>query len=439
MFPTSKERVTSQALGVGAFLLTLGVVAISGLGPRMPATEKLLPHGFCYLWDPALLRLHVAADALIGAAYIAIPITLVSFIRRRTDLPFNWMFLLFGLFIVACGATHLMEIWTLWSPNYWLSGGVKAITAAASVPTAILLYMLVPQALALPSTRQLREAKEAAEREAVERQRAELALREAHALLEQRVQDRTAELQRANQQLERQRRELERADRQKTDFLAILSHELRNPVHAIHVGAEYLKLKEEPDTQEAAQTIGRQVDQLSQLLDDLLSVARNEYQPDKLQRQSLDVREIVAKSAETMAGVVAGRDQRMDVDVPSAPVAVEADARRLSQALVNLLHNASKYSDPGSAIGLTLKSEAGHAVLRVRDDGIGFDEDEATRVFELFVRGERAKRRVATGLGIGLHVARQIVEAHGGTISAASDGPGRGTTFEIRLPLAESR
>ena len=439
MFPTSKERVTSQALGVGAFLLTLGIVAISGLGPRMAASEKLLPHGFCYLWDPALVRLHVAADALIGAAYVAIPITLVSFIRRRTDLPFNWMFLLFGLFIVACGATHLMEIWTLWSPNYWLSGGVKAVTAAASVPTAILLYMLVPQALALPSTRQLREAKEALEREAAERQRADLALREAHALLEQRVQDRTAELQRANQQLERQRWELERADRQKTDFLAILSHELRNPVHAIHMGAEYLKLKEEPDTQETAQTILRQVDQLSQLLDDLLSVARNEYQPDKLQRQSLDVREIVAKSAETMSGVVAGRDQRMDVAVPSAPVAVEADARRLSQALVNLLSNASKYSEPRSAIGLTLESEAGHAVLRVRDDGIGFDKDEATRVFELFVRGERARRRVATGLGIGLHVAKQIVEAHGGTISAASDGPGRGTTFEIRLPLAESR
>jgi signal transduction histidine kinase len=88
---------------------------------------------------------------------------------------------------------------------------------------------------------------------------------------------------------------------------------------------------------------------------------------------------------------------------------------------------------------LSLRREAGQAVLRVRDDGIGFDKDEATRVFELFVRGERAKRRVATGLGIGLHVAKQIVEAHGGTISAMSDGPGRGTTFEIRLPLAESR
>src|SRR5579871_1315452 len=106
-----------------------------------------MPHGHCYLWNPRLIWLHVVSDALIALSYISIPFTLFHFVRRRTDMPFHWMFLCFGAFIVACGATHAMEIWTLWTPAYWIAGAVKAITAAASVPTAVLLVRLVPRAL----------------------------------------------------------------------------------------------------------------------------------------------------------------------------------------------------------------------------------------------------------------------------------------------------
>src|SRR6478735_2279132 len=118
------------------------------------AADRYLPHGVCYAWQPGLIQLHLASDVLIGLAYLAIPVALVSFIRARADIPFNWMFLLFGLFIVACGATHWMEVWTLWNPTYWVSGAVKAVTAAASVPTAVLLFMLIPKAVALPSIAQ---------------------------------------------------------------------------------------------------------------------------------------------------------------------------------------------------------------------------------------------------------------------------------------------
>ena len=110
-----------------------------------------MPHGHCYLWNPGILWLHILSDALIAAAYFSIPCTLVYFIRKRKDLPFNWIFLCFAIFIIACGTTHLMEIWVIWHPTYWLSGAVKALTALASVPTAILLVKLVPQALALPT------------------------------------------------------------------------------------------------------------------------------------------------------------------------------------------------------------------------------------------------------------------------------------------------
>src|SRR5256884_8490362 len=106
-----------------------------------------MPLRCCCLWDPCLMRLHLISDFLIVAAYFVIPFTLVNFVRIRRDLPFNWMFVCFGIFIVACGMTHVMEIITLWKPYYWVSGIVKAITALASVPTAILLIRLIPQAV----------------------------------------------------------------------------------------------------------------------------------------------------------------------------------------------------------------------------------------------------------------------------------------------------
>jgi PAS domain S-box-containing protein len=131
------------------------------------SSASFMPHGHCYLWNPGILWLHILSDALITLAYFSIPFTLVYFIRKRKDLPFDWMFLCFAIFIVACGTTHLMEIWVIWHPTYWLSGSIKALTALASVPTAILLVKLVPQALTLPSPTALRKARDAAEQSAM--------------------------------------------------------------------------------------------------------------------------------------------------------------------------------------------------------------------------------------------------------------------------------
>jgi PAS domain S-box-containing protein len=121
------------------------------------SSGDFMPHGFCYLWNPGLIWLHLISDSLIAVSYLSIPITLIYFIRKRRDLPFHWMFVCFGIFIVACGATHMMEIWNLWHADYWLAGAVKAVTALASLPTAILLVQLVPQALALPSPQSLEQ------------------------------------------------------------------------------------------------------------------------------------------------------------------------------------------------------------------------------------------------------------------------------------------
>src|ERR1700728_368034 len=165
-----------------------------GLLKAFLSSNDYMAHGYCYLWNAKLVWLHVISDSLIALAYLSIPVTLVYFIRKRRDVPFNWVFVCFGAFILACGGTHLMEVWTLWHASYWLSGALKAVTAVASVGTAILLVRLIPQALALPSPEALR-------REIVERQRAQEALQNAKQDLELRVRQRTAELTDANQVL----------------------------------------------------------------------------------------------------------------------------------------------------------------------------------------------------------------------------------------------
>jgi hypothetical protein len=135
------------------------------------STASFMPHGMCYLWQPGVLGLHVVADSLITLAYFSIPFTLLYFVRKRGDLQFSWIFVCFAVFIIACGTTHLMEILTIWHPVYWISGGIKALTALASVPTAILLVKLVPVALRVPSPAALQKANLQLEREATERKR----------------------------------------------------------------------------------------------------------------------------------------------------------------------------------------------------------------------------------------------------------------------------
>ena len=140
--------------------------------------SDFMPHGYCLFWTTPLVWLHVVSDVVIALAYYSIPIALIYFVRKREDLAFNWMFLMFGAFIFACGTTHLMEVWTLWIPSYWLEGAIKLGTAALSVATAVLLWPLLPQVLALPSPARLETANRELQKEIIEHRRAEEALQE---------------------------------------------------------------------------------------------------------------------------------------------------------------------------------------------------------------------------------------------------------------------
>ncbi len=205
------------------------------------STDAFMPHGMCYLWQPAVLTLHVASDSLIALAYFTIPFTLLYFVRRRTDLQFSWMFVCFAIFIVACGTTHLMEVWTVWHPTYWLTGAIKAITALASVPTAALLIKLVPVALRVPSPAALSRANSELEREVAERRRAQDQLHRVNEQLERRVAERTAQLEASNQQLLReQQAQAQLAAIVQSSDDAIISETLDGHISSWNGGAQKL-------------------------------------------------------------------------------------------------------------------------------------------------------------------------------------------------------
>uniref|UniRef100_UPI00286C2FB0 PAS domain-containing protein n=1 Tax=Chamaesiphon sp. VAR_48_metabat_135_sub TaxID=2964699 RepID=UPI00286C2FB0 len=157
-------------------------------------SDLFIPHGHCYLWKTELVGLHLISDLTIAIAYFSIPLTLFYFVKKREDLPFNWIFSLFGAFIILCGTTHLLEVWTLWHPIYWLSGAVKALTAAVSAYTAVVLVKLIPQALLLPSPAQLASANQALQQQIRDRELAEAQIQQLNEELEARVATRTSEL-----------------------------------------------------------------------------------------------------------------------------------------------------------------------------------------------------------------------------------------------------
>ncbi|MDQ6683574.1 MAG: PAS domain-containing protein [Pseudomonadota bacterium] len=190
----TRESLFSQSRLALLGVATFGLLIAASIGAQRNFGNGFLPHGYCFTWIPALLWLHVVSDTLIALAYLSIPITLVYFVKRRRDLPFGWVFVLFGIFIVACGMTHAMDVWTIWNADYWLAGGVKAITAAASVPTALALVWLMPKALAIPSTQQLRDANDALLREIETRKAVEARLEQSRAQLNDLVSERTLAL-----------------------------------------------------------------------------------------------------------------------------------------------------------------------------------------------------------------------------------------------------
>jgi PAS domain S-box-containing protein len=692
-------------------LLTFGAMAAAGIWvaatAQMNTADRFLPHSFCFTGNAQLIRLHVVSDVLIGLAYFSIPIALVYFIRRRRDLPFSWIFLLFGAFIVACGATHWMDVWTLWNPDYWTAGALKAVTAAASVPTAIALVALIPQALLIPSVQQLREVNAALEEQIARRSTVERELLETQRSLERRVEERTAALHDANLALERERERLrvtlasigdaviatdtagrvqfingvaqeltgwtaeeavdrpidevfpivaesdhapqpqpteraiaedrivelsssvalvarsgrrlpiddsaapirdargrvlgavlvfrdierqrrearqkeslladlqaanslldnlfnrapvglglwdeqrrfvrlndalaeinglpreahigrtvaellpgvdsavdrtfqqvldsgepildqivsgttpaqgsrlrhwrvsyypvsvggrtvgvgavcdeitneleaqtervrlleaeraareaaEQANRAKDEFLASVSHELRNPLNALVGWVNVLQLPDLEPTQmrSAIDRIGRSAKALTRLIEDLLDVARASTGKLHVETQRVALDSLLSAAIDMVRPAASAKGVALSFAVEGGGH-VMADPERLGQIFWNLLNNAVKFTPAGGRVELTARPSGDDVEIRVTDTGQGIEPELLPHVFERFRQGERGKS--AGGLGLGLAIAKSLVELHGGRLRAESEGLGRGATFVVTLPQA---
>ncbi|CAK0777356.1 polar amino acid transport system substrate-binding protein [Gammaproteobacteria bacterium] len=239
---------------------------------------------------------------------------------------------------------------------------------------------------------------------------------------------------------ERKRAEeaLREADQRKDQFLAILGHELRNPLAPIRNAAELLHQGTSLTSDQvrwAADLLGRQVSHITRLVDDLLDVSRITRGKVQLQRIPVDLTEIASRALEQTRPLLEEAHHRLQTSFPAQPLTVEADPVRLAQVIGNLLTNTAKYTDPGGTVWLTVAEEAGQAVVQVRDNGIGIPPDLLPRVFDMFIQAEQGLDRARGGLGLGLTLARSLVEMHGGHIEAQSSGRGQGSTFTVRLPL----
>ncbi len=246
------------------------------------------------------------------------------------------------------------------------------------------------------------------------------------------------ERERLQRELQMRVGELHEADRRKDEFLAMLAHELRNPLAPIQNALAILALPaaSEATIAQAKEVLHRQVQHLTRLVDDLLDIARISRGKIELRKERVALEMVVGRAVEAARPLIDARQHALMVNLPPEPMSIDVDPTRIAQVISNLLNNAAKYSDPRGQIDLTARREGGHLTIKVSDQGIGVSPELLPSIFDLFVQASRGHDRTHGGMGIGLTLVRRLIELHGGTVEAASEGPGRGSEFTIRLPLA---
>ncbi len=376
----------------------------------------LLPHGHCYLWIPSLLWTQVASDALIAISYFSIPIALWYFVTKRPDFPFKWLLVMFGVFVMACGTTHIFSIVNIWSPHYWEEAAVKVFTAAVSLLTAIMAWPLVPKALAIPSPDQLRLANIELQNEVLRRRDVEKNLQ----IINQSLEKRTIELEAANKELE--------------SFSYSVSHDLRAPVRHIQ-GYSKLLLDESKhlseDEMRYLDGIIETTTKMGRLVDDLLAFSRTGRM--NMRRETVDLTAVVEAARLDCMQATDGRPIEWEIGKLAS---VQGDPTLLEVVFTNLLSNAVKFTRGRKPSVIQIDCQllqVDEVVISVKDNGVGFDPRFQNKLFGVFQRlhGEDEFE----GTGIGLVTVQRIVERHGGRIWAESK-LGEGASFFFTLKIA---
>jgi signal transduction histidine kinase len=376
---------------------------------------EFMPHGHCYFWKPEILWLHTVSDTFIALAYYSIPAALWYFVRKRRDLKFAGIFVLFGIFIFACGTTHVMGVWTTWNATYRLEGVVKLLTAAVSVGTAVVLWPLMPKALSLPSPAQLEER--------VRQRTAEL--EKANARLEGEVAEREA----AERRLQQTASELAASNAELESFAYVASHDLMAPLHAMENLAKWLE--EDLDgvldagTREKMELLLGRIDRMEALLTSLLDYSRAGHL--KAEPEPVDFGDLLRETLELVAPP-AGFTVETSGELPR----LETFKVPLQQVLRNLLTNAVKHHHRGAGRLTVGVRDLGESYeFSVADDGPGIAPEFHESVFEIF-RTLRPRDEFESS-GMGLAIVRKTVESCGGSVSLESEA-GRGATFRFTWP-----
>lgn len=390
---------------IGIVLVLLLIRFMPSMLEAMLTTRGYAPHGFCILWDRQLLWLHVITDVLIGLAYVIIAFTLTYLVHRaRRDIPFHWIPLAFGLFIVTCGGTHFMSAWTFWTPVYWLEGNVKLITAAASVATAVAFPPLVPRMLSLVQAAKI-------------------------------SQERKQQLEQANSELETLYAKIIEVNELKTRFFANVSHELRTPLTLILGSTERLLSTTDIST-EQRQTLAlvdRNARMLLTQVNDLLDISRLEAGKMELTYTTVDLGQLVESTAANFDLLSLEKEVTFTVETP-ASIFAQVDVEKVQRILLNLLANAFKFTPAGGAVRCELQTDSEKATIIVTDNGPGVPTELRMAIFERFRQGDGGATRRFGGTGLGLAIAKEFVDLHGGTISVDT-APQGGARFRVELPL----
>lgn len=392
---------------------------------------QYMPHGHCYLWEPALVGIHVVSDILIGLAYLSISISLYLLIRK-IKMPFSPIVLSFGVFIGACGLTHFVEVWNLWNADYWFGGWVKVLTALASVITGLALIRLSPKMVAFATAAKISEERG-------------VKLAAAYNDMEERVKERTLELEKysereraSKEQLEALYSEAQKANHLKDEFLATMSHELRTPLSVILGYSEMLvegQLEGESRNQ-AIITIHRNAQTQAQLVNDLLDVSMIISGKMKLDSKIIDVMESIDDAIESVGLAAKAKNIHVSLQFSEESYLIYGDSMRLQQIIWNILSNAIKFTSRDGSVTVKVKNENSRCEIEISDSGQGIDPSFLPHVFERFTQEESGASRKFGGLGLGLGIVKSLTELHGGTVSVHSEGKGRGAKFTISLPLA---
>lgn len=391
-----------------------------GFFARLFQTD-FMPHGMCYLWQPGVLWLHAIADGLIALAYFSIPLSLMKFVRRRKQIAYNWVFWVFSAFILLCGTTHVLNIVTVWDPVYRFEGIVKLATGLVSITAAIALLRMMPTALAIPLPDEIAAVNRSLAEQIAINRKTEDSLRGLNAELERRVAQRTAALERSNQEL--------------TQFAYVASHDLQEPLRMVSNYTALLRRRYESQLDEQAREFINYAADGAQRMQELITDLLNYAQIDSSEINFDEVEAETALDRATEALRLMIEQQGARIERKPLP-RVEGDEIQLAQVFQNLILNSLKYrSNAAPEIKIWAEPLPGTKMWKffVQDNGVGFDIQFKDRLFKMFQRLDSSQG----GTGIGLAMCKKIIDRHGGKIDVES-GAGRGTTFFFTLPATRT-